>query len=133
MPHHFHLNCKHFPQEHVHSLLLSGTLGHQSSHIWDWYEHLLVLHTNHWTSIPSRLFASRFPSSFLFFFFLKGGKTVLYRQPSVSLSFRPSNSPIHYGAFLTSAAWQHNKDDILIQWLVISAKQRRVLRLLLLC
>lgn len=71
------------------------------------------------------------PPSFLPFFLR--GKTVLYRQPSVSLSFRPSNPTIHYGAFLTSAAWQHNKDDILIQWLVISAKQRQVLQLLLLC
>lgn len=73
-----------------------------------------------------------FPPLPFFLFFLRG-KTVLYRQPSVSLSFRPSNPTIHYGAFLTSAAWQHNKDDILIQWLVISAKQRQVLQLLLLC
>ena len=61
----------------------------------------------YYTQITKDLFQAGFllPASLLpFFFFLRGGKTVLYRQPSVSLSFRPSNSPIHYGALLTSAA-----------------------------
>lgn len=36
--------------------------------------------------------------SFFFpFFFFERGQTLLYWQPSASLSFRPSNSSIHYG------------------------------------
>lgn len=90
---HWYLNFFKWLSMHFWALIFRQTLGSPPSPgLLQDQPYINIVSYRYWDQqrpIPFRLF-----SPFLFFF--KKGQTGLYQQPSVSLSFRPSNSSIHY-------------------------------------